>query len=144
MNKDSILIKELLNKGWSHKKIANVLNLSKQKVSYWSKHQIKTSIIRKRKLKDIYLNRIIRWVKNKPTSSMCFRTIAQKINSVLEKRNEVDKKGNIISVTYKTVNNILKKYFGKPKKIRKVFFLSQKDMEKRFQFCKMILERKIN
>ena len=34
MNKDSILIKELLNKGWPQKKIANVLNLSKQKVNY--------------------------------------------------------------------------------------------------------------
>ena len=112
MNKDSILIKELLNKGWTQKKIANVLNLSKQKVSYWSKHEIKTSIIRKRKLKDIYLDRIIRWAKNKPTSSMSCWTIAQKISSVLEKRNEVDKKGNIISVTYKTVNNILKKYYG--------------------------------
>ena len=112
MNKDSILIKELLNKGWDSKKDSKCFK-SKQKVSYWSKHEIKTSIIRKRKLKDIYLDRIIRWAKNKPTSSMSCRTITKKINSVLEKRNEVDKKGNIISVTYKTVNNILKKYYGK-------------------------------
>ena len=75
---------------------------------------------------------------------MSCRTMAQKINSVLEKRNEVDKKENIISVTYKTINNILKKYYGKPEKIGKLFFLSQKDMEKRFQFFKIILERKIN
>ena len=102
-------------------------------------NKIKTSITKKRKLKDIYLYRIFRWAKNKPTSSMSCRTMAQKINSVLEKRNEVDKKGNIISVTYKIINNILKIYYGKHKKIRKVFFLSQKDMEKRFQFCKMIL-----
>ena len=119
MNKDSILIKELMNKGWPQKKIANVLNLSKQKVNYWSKHQIKTSVVRKRKLKDIYLNRIISWAKNKPTSSMSCRTIAQKINSILEKRNELDKKGNIISITYKTVN-------------RKVVYLPLKDMKKRF------------
>ena len=63
-NKDSILIKELLNNGCPQKKIAKVLNLSKQKVNYWSKHQIKASIIRKGKLKkvknsNIHLNKIL-------------------------------------------------------------------------------------
>ena len=125
-NKDAIMVKELLNKGWSQKKIAKLLKISKQKVNYWTKHEIKSVIIRKSKLNAIYKDRIIRWAKNKPTSSMSCRKIAQMINSVLEKKNERDAKGKIISITYKTVNNILKKHYGKPKKVRKVFFLSKK------------------
>ena len=82
--------------------------------------------------------------KNKPTSSMSCRKIARMINNVLRLKNERDNKGNILSISYKTVNNILKDYYGKPKKIRKVFYLSEKNKEQRFQFCKMILERKIN
>ena len=42
------------------------------------------------------------------------------------------------------MNNILKKHYGKPKKIRKVFYLSRKNKEKRYQFCQSILERKLN
>ena len=34
------------------------------------------------------------------------------INSTLEKRNEVDKKGRQISVHYTIVNNSLKEYYG--------------------------------
>ena len=52
--------------------------------------------------------------------------------------------GKILSVSYKTVNNILKEFYGRPKKIRKVFFLSEENIKQRFKFCKMILERKIN
>ena len=143
-NKDAILIKELLKKGWSQKKIANFLRLSPQKVNYWSLHEIKTFQSRKLKLKDIYVQRIIRWAKNKPTSLMSCRKISRMINSVLEKRNEIDGQGKQVTITYKTVNNILKKHYGKPKRIRKVFYLSEKDKEKRYNFCKRILERKIN
>ena len=85
-NKDAIMVKELLNKGWSQKKIAKLLKISKQKVNYWTKHEIKSVIIRKSKLNAIYKDRIIRWAKNKPTSSMSCRKIAQMINSVLEKK----------------------------------------------------------
>ena len=47
-------------------------------------------------------------------------------NTLPEKiKKEVDKKGNQISVHYTTVNNYLKEYFGKPRKIRKVFFLTK-------------------
>ena len=45
--KEIYVIKELLLKGWSQKKIAKFLNLSKQRVTYWAHHQIKSSQIRK-------------------------------------------------------------------------------------------------
>ena len=142
--KEIYVIKELLLKGWSQKKIAKFLNLSKQRVNYWAHHQIKSSQRRKTKLRDIYKDAIIRWAKNKPTSSMSCRKIAAKINRVLKLKKEFDNKGKILSVSYKTVNNILKEFYGRPKKIRKVFFLSEDNINQRFEFCKMILERKIN
>ena len=142
--KEIYVIKELLLKGWSQKKIAKLLNISKQRVNYWAHHQIKSSQIRKTKLRDIYKDAIIRWAKNKPTSLMSCRKIAAKINRVLKLKKELDNKGKILSVSYKTVNNILKEFYGRPKKIRKVFFLSEENINQRFEFCKMILERKIN
>ena len=41
------------------------------------------------------------------------------------------------------VNNYLREYFGKPRKIRKVFYLSDENKRKRFEFCKKILEKNI-
>ena len=121
LNKHAIIIKELLSKGWSQKKVAAFLKLSKQKVNYWASHEIKTSQNRKMKQKEIYIQRIIKLAKNKPTSAMSCRKISRMINNVLQRKGETDSKGKIMSITYKTVSNILKKHYGRPKKIRKVF-----------------------
>ena len=69
---------------------------------------------------------------------MSCRKIARMINNVLQRKGETDSKGKIMSITYKTVSNILKKHYGRPKKIRKVFYMSKKDKN---QFCKTILEK---
>ena len=55
-------------------------------------------------------------------------------------RKEVDKNGKKM-VHFKTVNNYLKEYFGKPRKIRRVFFMSYKRKKKRIEFCKKIIEK---
>ena len=39
------------------------------------------------------------------------------INSLLNKLNEVDRKGRPFTVHYTIVNNYLKEYYGKPRKI---------------------------
>ena len=54
---------------------------------------------------------------------MSCRKIAAKINRLFEQKNELDKKGKILSISYKNVNNILKEFYGRPKKIRKLFFV---------------------
>ena len=41
------------------------------------------------------------------------------------------------------MNNNLKKHYGRPKKNRKIFYW-KKDKEKKYQFCKTILEKNIN
>ena len=90
----------------------------------------------------MYINRIQRWTKK---SSYQFkelqRTIEDMIDSVLVKRGEVDKKGKQISVHFTNVNNYLKEYFGRPRKIRKVFYLSEKQKKKRLDFSEAILKR---
>ena len=143
LNKDALMIKELISKGMRQCHISRLLGIKKEKVSYWSRHEIKERQFKPKKLKDIYIKAIQKWAKDKTTSQKSYRTIARMINSALEKRNEVDKKGRQISVHYTTVNNYLKEYYGKPRKIRKVFFLSKEHMEKRKKFCQMILDKKI-
>jgi len=93
-------------------------------------------------LKEEYIQKIILWEKNKTISQRSCRKIAMMLNSVLKNTGEVDGNGNQITISFNTVNNILKKYYGRPKKIRKVFFLSKKQIEKRNEFCKMIIEKK--
>ena len=133
------MIKELLKKGYKQCQISLLLGIKKEKVSYWARHELRTSQEKSKKLKDIYIQAIIRWATNKTTSSMSSRKIASKINSILRKRNEVDKRGKPITVHYTTVNNYLKKYFGKPRRIRKVFFMSNENRKKRVEFCRRIL-----
>ena len=147
INRDAESIIKLLSLGYKQKQIVQILNLKKQKVSYWAiklrekKFETKK---RRKKLKDIYLSRVIKWAKNKTTSAMSCRKISFMINSVLSKRNEVDDEGKPITISYRTINNYLKDYYGKPKKIRKAFYLSEDQMKKRVQFCEEILKRKIN
>ena len=75
---------------------------------------------------------------------MSFRRFARMVNNALKLKNERDNKENILFISIRTVNNILKDYYDKPKKIRKVFNLPKNHKEQKFQFCQMILEGKIN
>ena len=143
LNKDAITIKELLNKGMRQCQIAKLLNLKRAKVNYWSKVEIKERQFKKKKLKDEYIKKIQKWATNKTTSLRSSRKISYMINSVLEKKGEVDKKGKKLSIHFTTVNNYLKEYFGRPKKIRKVFYLSDIQKKKRCDFCQKILAKKL-
>ena len=62
---------------------------------------------------------------------MSCRKVSLMINNVLQKKGETDRKGKIMCITYKTMSNILKKHYGRPKKIRKVFYMSKKDKVKK-------------
>ena len=51
-----------------------------------------------------------------------YQKIVSKINFILNKKNEVDKKGKSITVHLIIINNYLKQYIKKQKKIRMVFW----------------------
>ena len=131
LNPDALIIKEMLKKGYRQCEISRLLKIKKEKVSYWARHELRTTQEKKKKLKDIYINVIKRWANNKTTSAMSSRKIASKINSVLKSRNELNKNGKPLSVHFTTVNNYLRDYFGRPRKVRKVFYLSDANKRKK-------------
>ena len=49
-----------------------------------------------------------------------------------------------LKISFKTISNYLSEIYGKPKKIRKVFFLSETQKKKRVAFCKNILQKCID
>ena len=142
LNKDAVMIKTLLAKGLRHCEIVGLLGF-KKKVSYWSRTELKESQHKPKKLNEKYIKTIQRWALNITTSQRSSRKIATMINSILAKRKEFDSKGRQITIHYTTVNNYLREYYGKPRKIRKTFFLSNEQMQKRKEFCQMILDKNI-
>ena len=95
---NALMIKEFLKKGYKQCTIARLLNIKKEKVSYWARQEIKDSQRKSKKLKDIYIDTIKKWANNKVTSAMSSRKIANKINNLLIKRNEVDKNGKQLTI----------------------------------------------
>ena len=79
-----------------------------------------SQILVARKLGDKYIKEIIALAENKTTSSMSSNRIANIINKKLKED------GLNLSITKMTVCRILKQEYGKPRKIKKVFYLSKK------------------
>jgi len=139
INNDAIIIKSLLKKGYTQYQISKMLNISKQKVHYWVRNEIKFIQTRKKKFRNFYVNKIINLAKNKTTSQMSSKKIAAILNSVFTKRKEFDKNGKQLSIHFNTICNYLRELYGKPRKIRKAFYLYKEQMMKRVDFCRMIL-----
>ena len=145
LNKDAFLIKILLDQGASYTDVCSILGISKSKVVYWAGHNIPTSKNNwKRKLPEEYFQKILSLAKNETTSQMSGRKICAIINKELEDNHIVDKNNNPVVIHKSSVCRYLKDFYGKPKRIRKVFYLSPEQIQKREEFCKMILDRKIN
>ena len=81
INEDAILIKKLLDKKIRPIDIANEFNISKQKVNYWKKTEIKTVIHRRKKLDDKDIQEIIKMAENQTTSNMGCRKIPAIMNT---------------------------------------------------------------
>ena len=138
LNQLGVTIKNLLEQGYSQTWIAGKLRIRRQKVHYWKKTRLKTEQKRRRKLEDKYIKEIIALAENKTTSSMSSNKIANIINKKLKED------GLNLSITKMTVCRILNKELGKPRKIKRVFYLSEKNKTKRVEFCKKMLEKDIS
>ena len=130
-------VKTFLEKGYSQSWIAKKLKVKRQRVNYWALHPLKTEQKKKKKLPDEYIKKIIDLSKNKTTSTMSSSRITKLMNLILKR----DKKN--ITISKATVCRILKNEYGKPRKIKKVFYLNQKQKDERLKFCKMMLEKGI-
>ena len=121
INKDSIAIKTLLNKGMKPIEVANLLDVSKQKVNYWKRHEIKTIQTRRKKLDASFIQKICELAENKTTSEMSSRKIASIINEDLKTNNILDKNKKPIKISHVTACSYMNQLLGRPRRIRKVF-----------------------
>ena len=142
INEDALTIRKFKSKGVKQAEIERLLGVTRQKVSYWVNKEVINSKKRKKKLSQFYVDKIIKLARNKTTSTMSCRKIARIINTDFIKRN-IKQNGKPLNISFKTVSNYLKEVYGKPKKIRKVFYLNESQKKKRLEFCQKILERGI-
>ena len=134
INEQALAFKDLVaNDEMKQAEIARLLNISPQKVYYWVHHPFKMKHKRRKKFSQFYIDKIAKLAKNKTTSSMSCRRISRIIDTALLKRN-IKYKGKQMKISFKTVSNYLRKIYGKPKKIRKVFFLSEAQKIKLTEF----------
>ena len=89
-----------------------------------------------------YIEKIYRLASNKTTREMPAGLIAIKINENLKKNNELNKNGKLLSISKRQINNILREKYGKPLKIKKVFYLNKDSKRKRWIFVKKLLTSK--
>ena len=143
INHDAIAIKKLLSKGYTQVQICRILGLKKQKVSYWANNPLNMEIHRRTKLNEEYKKKIVELAQNKLTSDMGSRKIAEIINRELKDNNVCDSQGKILSIEKTAINRYLKSALGKPRKVRRVFYLNEKQKKERLKFCEDILDKKI-
>ena len=80
------------------------------------------------------INILVKWVRDKPVNIYSAKKIKRKFNALPKNRKE---KKQQKKVSLSTVNKTLNKYLSKPKRIRKVFVLNEKQKEQRFNFFKI-------
>ena len=143
LNEDALDIRTLKSRGVKQAEIARLLGVTRQKVSYWVNKDVTNYKKRKKKFSQFYVDKIVKLARNKTTSTMSCRKIARIINTSFSKRN-IMQNGKPLNISFKTVSNYLKEVYGKPKKIRKVFYLNESQKKKRLEFCRKILEKGID
>ena len=132
----AITVKNLINNGVPTRQIMRQLKVNKQYVSYWRYHEVKNTHMRKKKLPMKYINWLVNAAQNRPVSECSSRMMTRILNKKLKKDKIKDNQGSQLTVSYRTINNILNKFIGKPRKIRKVFFLSDEQKKKGSNFVK--------
>ena len=148
--KDGDFITRLYISGEIPINIARKYKFSKQKVNYWI-HKYKNGIqnkgTRKRKLDEKYLKYIEGLARHKTTSFMGARKITSIINKRLAREGVKykigKKKGKILTIGKTMVTEFLKEKFGAPRKLKKVFYLDERQRGKRLEFCKQMIEKQI-
>ena len=131
--KNAIVIKEYFSAGMKPKDIAKLFNLSKQRVNYMIHSSIRDQK-RRSKLTRKGINIIVEWAKNKPImeKKVSEKIIQIKFNKLSKKfKDNKKKKINSLSAAYRLIN----KYIGKPRVIRKDFYLKQNEKKLRVKFC---------
>ena len=144
MTNKGAAIRYQMDRGMTNAQISKSLGVPESTIRYYRKRPKNLISKRSSKLPKKYIEEIYRLASNKTTREMPAGLIAIKINEKLKKNNEINKNGKILSISKRQVNNILKEKYGKPLKIKKVFYLNEDSKKKRMEFCKKIVEMEID
>lgn len=94
----AVEIKFILNNHIKPIKIARLLNISKQRVNYWIKTEIKYTQFRRKKISDKYIDESCNLAGDKTTSEMSTRKITSIINTKLKNDNLLYKNNSQLCV----------------------------------------------
>ena len=140
-NTIAITIKILLSNHLRPIQIARKLHISKQRVNYWVKREIKEVKFMRKNFDKKIIDKIISLAETQTTSSMSSREMEALINEEFKNEN-LD-----LSISKDTLNRYLKAEFGKPRKLRKVFKFTKEQKKGRVKYHKKYLgnfKRRIN
>ena len=129
-----------MDKGLTNTQISKSLGIPESTVRYYRNRPDIKQIKRASKLPQKYIDKIYEMASNKTTREMPGGLIAIKINNMLKKDNVLGKNGKLLTITKSQVNRILKDKYGKPLKVRKVFYLDENAKKKRLEFCQKIIQ----
>ena len=141
-----VTIKGLLDSGinpakiikeYKDKKNFKHLKLTFQKLYYWKNNDFKTEIKRRNKLNYEEIEMIRKMAENKTTAEMSSRKIADKMNKLFESEGRMNAKGKKFKIGISTICKYLNNDFGRPRRIRKVFTLSEKNKKKELIIAKI-------
>ena len=136
LSKKGAAIKYQMERGLSNAQISRSLGIPESTIRYYRKRPDIKEINRASKLPQKYLDIIYKLASNKTTREMPGGLIAIKINEKLKNDNILDKKGKLLTITKSQVNRILREKFGKPLKVRKVFYLNEETKKRDWNFVK--------
>ena len=123
---------EILTK---YKNKCRALKIIYQKLYYWKKIRFNKPITRRKKLNENEIKQLIQMAENKTTAEASSRKLAREINKKLEERG--------ISIGKSTICTYLNDGLGKPRSIRPVFALNDKQREKRVTYCQKLIDKGI-
>ena len=80
---------------------------------------------------------------NQTTSVMGSRKIADKMNEIFENQGRLNSSGKQFKISKSTICKYLNKELRKPRKLRKVFALNEKNKMRRIEYCQKLINDKI-
>ena len=138
LSKKGAAIKYQTDRGLSNTQISKSLGIPESSVRYYRNRPEVKQIKRSSKFPQKYIDKIYEMASNQTTREMPGGLIAIKINNMLKNDNFLDKNGKLLTITKSQVNRILKDKYGKPIKVRKVFYLNETAKKKEIRILQKI------
>ena len=100
-------------------------------MNYWKKIEFNKPIVRRKKLNEKEIDELVKLAENKQTSIASSRKLAK----------EMKRRG--ITISKSSICTYLNERLGKPRKIKPVFALNDKNKIKRVEYCQKLIDNHI-